>query len=290
MKKLSALILALILIFSLVSCGRVKKNSKDETKEIETEIETGETKKAEETGFAEETEFVGLGDFIYKDMYEVVEENQESFEEASKTFEDYGIKMTILAEDESTLVYAYQYENHMPEEGYEAMINSFESMDNSSFISLASQLEDQVAAGNVKIILRYVNDNDDVIWEGVIDKDSEYTGSGTPTTFDSLEEYIDSDAAKHALDSLSKQIKGVAECEVKAEGDNLVYEITLITQYSEEEAEQIAEGFGESLESSRETLEAASKMLSAVVEGVEDPHMVYRVLNHDGSLICEYTY
>ncbi len=226
---------------------------------------------------------------VYDNVREYVEDNADSFTKTVESFKESGIELKISSEGDNVLIYEAKYPSHVSDESAALFRKSVEGMDKTPYVEMAKTISEAVAVDDVSVVVRYLNDDGSVICEMKVNKDTDPTAV-TEESFDSLEDYVESDEIKAAVKAYADKLKDVAECEVTSEGDTLVYTIKYLEQIDESRLSEYRESIEKAAASQEKDTFDAIIMMKKIIRNIEDPSVAYRYLNADGTLITEIKY
>lgn len=106
---------------------------------------------------------------------------------------------------------------------------------------------------------------------------------------DKINEYIESEELQKELEELNSTYESVYKIELRAEGEKLIYEFTLVEKIDD----SIVDNMKDELESYMETFDSTFQLIANMMKidlDLENPSVVINYNNADGTLIASFEY
>lgn len=121
-----------------------------------------------------------------------------------------------------------------------------------------------------------------------VEEDEEDSAESSYTLFTTVEEYFESEIGKKEIDATKESFDGVLDIEVYAEGNDMYYDYSYLTQYDDSALETLKKSLESGLESQASTFESVVTTMEAAVDGEVTLTVIYR--NADKTVITERSY
>ncbi len=100
-----------------------------------------------------------------------------------------------------------------------------------------------------------------------------------------VETYLESEEGKADIEKVEEMFEGTLDVKVYAEGNEMYYDYSYVTQYDDATAEILKETLEEGLEAQASTFETVVETMEEVVDGEVTLTVIYR--NADGTVLAE---
>ena len=188
MKKFFAVILCALMLASASACADTSaKKEESKAESIVSQVSEEETS-APETTKEESSDTKDSSDLKFGSIEEYLEypETKKALEQVKETLEATDTLTVDCYADGDTLVYEYKYKQEIPDESLDSVKSYLEeSMDtlSASMVPTMKELVKYIDVENPKVVLKYLNNDDSVIFEVSFDKsildDTNDDASGT---------------------------------------------------------------------------------------------------------------